>query len=187
MKKQSQLKILLSGPGLIGRKHAALLEASARAELSGIVAPPREENINFARSRRIPQFDTIEAALDVMEIDGVIIASPNAFHEDQALACIRRGIPVLVEKPLTADIKSATAVWLAAKHHGVSVLVGHHRTYSPLLETARAFLASERFGMLVALQGSALFHKPTQYFRDGPWRTPRMGNPGCAIRGGSSR
>ena len=38
--------------------------------------------------------------LDNEEIDAVSIATPDAFHKDPALAAIRHGKPILVEKPL---------------------------------------------------------------------------------------
>ena len=39
-------------------------------------------------------------------LDGVIVAVPNAEHVPVALACIERGIAVLVEKPV-ADLVDA--------------------------------------------------------------------------------
>jgi predicted dehydrogenase len=59
----------------------------------------------------------------------------------------------------------------------VPTLVGHHRTYSPLLGVAKTFLQSQQFGRLVTVHGSALFYKPTGYFEDGPWRRQKGGGP----------
>jgi predicted dehydrogenase len=82
-----------------------------------------------------------------------------------------------VEKPITADIDDARRLVELAEQTKVPVLVGHHRTYSPLLETVQHFLHSPLFGRPVAVQGSALFHKPTKYFEDGVWRTKIGGGP----------
>lgn len=174
---QEKLRFLLSGPGLIGRKHADLIEDRSDCELGAIVAPDHEWNMDFAAKRSVPAFTTVEAALASEEIDAAIISSPNMFHLEQALACLSNGIPALVEKPLTDELKDAEHLVDAVQRSGVPLLVGHHRTYSPLITTALAFLRSDRFGRMVALQGSALFFKPEQYFLDGPWRTRRGGGP----------
>lgn len=171
------LKIVLSGPGLIGKKHGDLIAASKNSVLAAIVAPPSDENASYAAQMGAPLFSTIEEALASGDIDGVIVASPNEFHAAQASACIARKVPVLVEKPLTADLQSAAEIWRQSLEADVPVLVGHHRTYSGHLEVARKFIRSEEFGALVAVQGSALFRKPESYFDAGPWRTRIGGGP----------
>ena len=177
MKPHGKIRMLLSGPGLIGRKHAELISASGRSDLVAIVAPASKLNLDFASERNLPLFDTVASALDGIDIDAAIIASPNAFHAEQALHCILKGIPVLVEKPLTADLESAAEICRMARNHSVPVLVGHHRTYSSLLAAADEFMRSDKFGELVAVQGSAMFRKPEHYFEDGPWRTRIGGGP----------
>lgn len=174
---QFPLKLLLSGPGLIGKRHAALIEARTDCQLSAIVAPSSEENRSIAVDHAACFYTDFGEALEAEKPDGVVISSPNKFHFDQAMACIARGIPAFVEKPVTDELDEAARLLEAVEHSGVPVLVGHHRTYSPLLEAAETFLQSERFGRLVALQGAALFYKPAQYFLDGPWRTVVGGGP----------
>lgn len=174
---QRRLRFLLSGPGLIGRQHARLIQVRPDCELAAIVAPEVEENRSFAVANSAQFYTDVSDALASEKIDAAIISSPNTFHYDQVIACISRGIPTLVEKPMTDEIGTAARLADTVERSGVPVLVGHHRHYSPLLDVATGFLQSERFGRLVALQGSALFYKPDQYFRDGPWRTIMGGGP----------
>jgi len=172
-----RLKVLLSGPGLIGKRHGEIIAASDRSELAGVVAPRSDENIAFARGYDVPLYETVDAALAAVTFDATIIASPNAFHHEQAKACLRSGVPTLVEKPLTADLDTAFELVTLSRDLQIPVLVGHHRTYSEYLPAARAFIQSAEFGQLVAVQGSALFRKPEKYFEDGPWRTRPGGGP----------
>ena len=171
------LRVLLSGPGLIGRKHASLLEEHPETTLTAIVAPDRYENNEFAAHRGVPRFSSLQEALDETPTDAAIISSPNVAHFEQTAICIEAGVPVLVEKPLTETLDCAAQLVALAEAKGTPVLVGHHRTYSPLLNVARSFLSSEQFGRPVALQGAALFYKPDDYFVAGPWRTRKGGGP----------
>ncbi|ANI78464.1 Gfo/Idh/MocA family protein [Sphingobium sp. EP60837] len=173
----ARLKFLVSGPGLIGKTHAKLIAARPDCKLSAIVAPPQPENKAFAASLGSVLFPDIESAMAANDFDGVIVSSPNKFHFNQAAACIERGVPVLVEKPITENTSTALQLVEMAERKGTPVLVGHHRTHSPLLEVVEDFLNSPSFGQPVALQGSALFYKPKHYFEDGSWRALLGGGP----------
>ncbi|MDX8354714.1 Gfo/Idh/MocA family oxidoreductase [Cognatiyoonia sp. IB215182] len=171
------VKILLSGPGLIGRKHAELIKQNEDCKLAAVVAPPSDRNAIFAMACGAPVFSSTEEALNTVTVDAAIISSPNAFHYDQAMACLSRQIPTLVEKPLSDRSEDAIRLVDAVEKTRTPMLVGHHRSYSPLTQIARDFLRSQQFGQMVALQGTAIFYKPDQYFRDGPWRAQPGGGP----------
>jgi predicted dehydrogenase len=173
----SKFNIVLSGPGLIGKKHLHLITDNPNAQLLGIVAPRNPINNKLCSIYGVPLFTDMRSALASGKTDAVIISSPNEFHFEQAMICIEMGIPILVEKPLTDKLETAFELVKAAEKFDVAVLVGHHRIYSPLLEAARVFLKSEQFGSAVTVQGSALFYKPNHYFDDGPWRSRVGGGP----------
>ncbi len=174
---QCKLRFLISGPGLIGKQHARLIEQRDDCELVAIVAPDDAGNREFAAAHSARFYTSLTDALSAETIDACIISSPNAFHYEQAATCLDCGIPCLVEKPVTDSLETAEALVTLVEQSGVPLLVGHHRRYSFLLGKALGFLHSERFGRLVALQGSALFYKPASYFVDGPWRAVPGGGP----------
>ncbi len=172
-----RVSILLTGFGLIGSKHAEMVSAREDCILAAIVAPHCVEYEKKAAEYGTRLYSTIQEAFDSVHIDAAIISSPNEFHYEQALACLDKKIPVLVEKPLTDDLDMAKHLVEVVADTKVPLLVGHHRTYSPLLSTALDFLKSDRFGKMVAVQGAALFYKPKEYYEAGPWRTKPGGGP----------
>lgn len=171
------IAIVVVGPGLIGKKHIALIRDNPDTRLAAIVAPDHAENHTTAAAQGVPLFFTLPDCAAAVAMDAVIISSPNAFHYAQARWCIERQIPVLIEKPVTPDVAEAHALVELVQQYKARALVGHHRTYSPLLASAQAVIASGRLGRLVSVVGSAQFYKPAQYFRDGPWRTQPGGGP----------
>lgn len=171
------LKFLVSGPGLIGRKHINLILNNDRSELSAIVAPLTKQNLDFAQSVSAPIFSTVNEAIENSQTDAAIVCSPNLFHFEQASQLINKNIPTLVEKPITDELQTAYMLTQLSEKTGCPILVGHHRTYSPQLEEALAFIKSSQFGNPVSMNGSALFYKPEDYFEEGPWRTQMGGGP----------
>ncbi|MGP4805456.1 Gfo/Idh/MocA family protein [Agrobacterium cavarae] len=170
-------RIIVSGPGLIGKQHVRLVQARHDCQLVAIVAPATEENAAFARGVGVPLYDDLRIATRHVIVDGVVISSPNHFHKEQATICLQQGLPVLVEKPITDTVEDAEHLVRLVEQTGVPLLVGHHRTYSPLVSVVLDILRCEKFGKMVAITGSALFMKPDHYFEDGPWRKVKGGGP----------
>jgi len=170
------LRIVIAGAGAIGRDHVERVRANPACVLAGIV-DPAPGSIAYAAGLGVAHARELEAMLDALRPDGVILATPTVLHVDAALLSIARGIPVLVEKPVADSLADAQRLVEAVERTGVPVLVGHHRRYSALLEAACTAIASGALGALVAVQGSALFHKPARYFEEAPHRRQRGAGP----------
>ena len=170
-------RLVVVGPGLMGLKHIELILKNPRCELAGIVTPEREVFNDVGQRLNVPLFHDLEACLTALAPSGVVISSPNVFHYDQARLCIERDIPVLIEKPITSDYEDAARLADLVARRKAKVIVGHHRAHSPLMATAKAIIDEGRLGRLVAIQGSAIFYKPPEYFAAGPWRSEPGGGP----------
>lgn len=171
-----KLRLAIAGAGVIGQRHMQLIRAHPACALVA-VADPMPAAAAMAADHGVAAYAALDELLAAERPDGVVIATPNALHVPQALACIAAGVPVLIEKPLSDRLDEALRLTRLAAHSGVPVLVGHHRRHSPVLEAAAAVLQSGRLGSLVAVQTSAVFAKPASYFTDGPWRALRGGGP----------
>ena len=169
------VRIALLGAGLIGREHAALVAAHPAASLVAI-ADPAAEAVGLAASLGAQHYDDYEQMLDEVAPDGVIVALPNTLHVDAGLACIARGIPVLVEKPIADTVASAMRLVEAGEEAGIPVLVGHHRRHGSDIREAKRAIESGELGRIVAINGIAAVAKHDTYF-DADWRRLPGGGP----------
>jgi predicted dehydrogenase len=170
------VRIAVAGAGLIGSEHAARISAGPGCVLSGI-ADPDPVTADLAEGYGTRHASSLEELLAEDPPDGVVVATPNRLHVAQAMACVQARVPVLVEKPIADDVDEAERLVEAAERAGVPLLVGHHRRHSPVLRAAKEVLDSGALGRLVAVQGSAVFYKPDDYFDQGPWRRRPGGGP----------
>lgn len=173
------VRLAVVGAGVMGRRHLeAISETPACRAVA--VADPTAAGRDAAAQWDLPHYDTLDALLDAQldsgTLDGVIIATPNALHVPQALACIDRGLPVLVEKPVADTVDAAEALADASEAAGVSVLVGHHRRHNPIIAKAREAVQSGLLGRLTAVSATWLARKPDAYF-DVAWRREPGGGP----------
>jgi len=164
----SNYRIAVAGAGVIGQEHCKLITAHPDVELAGI-ADPAPAGRDYAAGLGVPHFPDLETMLDAVRPDAAIVALPTGLHKPAGLACIARGIPSLMEKPVTATLGDAFALARASREAGIPVLVGHHRRHSPDIRAARDVVASGRLGRIVTVSGMWWVDKPDSYF-DVAWR-----------------
>lgn len=63
--------------------------------------------------------------------DGVIVTSADSVHCEHTLECLQRGIHVLVEKPITRDLKQAYEMCEFADRAGLTLMTVANKRYSP--------------------------------------------------------
>lgn len=78
--------------------------------------------------------------LDGEELDGVIVASPDNLHYEHTIACLERGLHVLVEKPITRSLVHSEAMCKMADEKGLVLMTVANKRYSPPYRRAKRFI-----------------------------------------------
>ncbi|NJQ02575.1 Gfo/Idh/MocA family protein [Streptomyces zingiberis] len=143
------LGVAVIGAGRMGADHVRRLHRTIRGARVAAVA-----DVDAERAKRLA--DTVpgcaahsdpEAALSSAGVDAVLIASPGPVHEEQILAALERGLPVLCEKPLTPDTASALRVLRAESALGRRrVQVGFMRRYDAEFRRLKRLLDEGELG-----------------------------------------
>lgn len=174
------LRIAVVGAGQIGKRHIEMIARLGKQLELNAVLDPAADTAEWAARHGVACPATLEALLADHRPDGIVIASPNQFHAVQAIACLKAGVPVLVEKPLAHSYEAARDIALASDATGVPVLVGHHRRHSAIMAEATRHLASGELGTIVGISGTTLYYKADNegYFEgSGRWRREPGGGP----------
>ncbi|WP_409017894.1 Gfo/Idh/MocA family protein [Caballeronia sp. LZ033] len=169
-------RIAVAGAGYIGQAHMGVAQHSATCTLAAIVDPaPAAEAI--AAQAQVPLYATLDQLLVEDRPDGIVLATPNQLHVEQARTCLAAGVPVLLEKPIAPTVAEAQALVDDVERSGARMLIGHHRAHSPIMARAKQVIEEGRLGPLVAVMGSAVFFKPDEYYAGAPWRREPGGGP----------
>jgi predicted dehydrogenase len=171
----ARLRIAVVGLGAIGHKHAELIAQDDMCELGAIVDPTSAAR-DYAVAHGIRYFPTLDALLTADRPHGAIIGTPNALHAPGGIACLRAGVPVLVEKPIADTLEAALSLARAAEATGVPLLIGHHRRHNPLIRRAREVIGEGKLGRLTAVSSLWMTRKPDNYY-DVAWRRESGGGP----------
>lgn len=172
----STLKLAIAGYGLVGRRHATALAHIDGTALCAVVEPDKK-SADAARADGWRVFSDLDSLFRVERPDGVILATPTPLHREQALACLDRSCPILVEKPVCVTAAQAQQIVEKSESTGVPVLVGHHRRHNPLVHKARDIIANGELGTLRSVHAQCWFYKPDAYFDAAPWRKEQGAGP----------
>ena len=134
------MKVLVAGLGNMGRSHALAWSKQPGAEIVGLVnrsavtLPPELEGI--------PRYDDFHGALAATRPDVVVVATYSDSHAEFAIAAMRAGAHVFVEKPLATTVADAESVVRVAQETGRKLVVGyilrHHPSWQRLIAESRA-------------------------------------------------
>ena len=149
----AELRVAVIGVGMMGADHVARLHSrisGAKVVAVSDAFAEKADQVAAAVPGCRVNTDPLAAIADP-GVDAVLIASPGRFHQEQVLACIERGIPVLCEKPLTMDAESSLAVVraedeFAARTGRRLVQVGFMRRFDPEYAELRTLIESGAIG-----------------------------------------
>ena len=160
--------------GLVGTSDFALewiAPALTRAEGSTLAAViSRDASRAAAAAARVGAahaFTSIESA-DTSLIDGVVLVTPNSAHAAGAIAALRRGLHVIVEKPMAHSVGECEQMIAAADLSGTMLAVAHCMEWASPVVAARELLASGAIGSVRGARiGASFLAEPGSLRRDG--------------------
>jgi predicted dehydrogenase len=137
-----KLRVGLVGAGLVAQaEHAFYLwEDSERFSFAGLAdASPSVRASVGARYGIANLYPDLKGLL-TCDIDAVVIAAPDAFHPEFAIAALDAGLHVLCEKPLALNVSACDAIARARDRSGSIVQVAYMKRHDPTYRRALDFL-----------------------------------------------
>ena len=136
------LRVGVVGAGVMGSNHGRVLAGLPGIELIGIVDPLPEHRARAVKLIGCPTFTDLDSLIEA-GVDAVTIAAPTHLHHQVALACIAKGIHVLVEKPIASTVEEGREIVEAARAAGVTLMVGHVERFNPAVATIKQAIKDE--------------------------------------------
>jgi predicted dehydrogenase len=170
------LNIAVLGFGFMGATHAAAIAKLPGAKLAAVVTRNAAQRargnletgagtLDLSNTRILPAADGV---YEDPSIDAVDICLPTPLHAPAALAALKHGKHVLVEKPMALTEQDLDAMLEAARGSGRVFMAAHVLRFHPAYDPLRAFAASGELGRLRALTLQRACPAPTwsEWFAD---------------------
>ena len=127
-----RLRVAVVGVGHLGQSHARVLAGLPDVELVGVA------DVNAAQARAVAErcrttpYDDWRPLVPL--VDAATVVVPTRDHFSVASEFLRRGVPLLVEKPLAATLEQAEELVALAAAGGALLQVGHIERFNPAYE-----------------------------------------------------
>ncbi len=125
----SELRCAVIGVGHLGQYHAQKYERLEGCNLVAIVDSDEERSHTIAKRYNTQPLTDYSELLG--KVDTVSIATPTGTHFQIASDCLKTGVHVLVEKPISTSIAEADALIALAKENNCLLQVGHIEQFNP--------------------------------------------------------
>ena len=125
------LKVGVIGVGHLGSLHAKMYSQIPSVHFVGVYDVDLKRAETLAAEFGIKAFATLDDLLS--QVQAVSIATVTQSHYDVAMQVIKRGVHLLIEKPITATIEQAKAVTERAEIKGLKLQVGHIERFNPAI------------------------------------------------------
>ncbi|HEX7114133.1 MAG TPA: Gfo/Idh/MocA family oxidoreductase [Steroidobacter sp.] len=166
------------GLGWIGRKRLDALQGCEEVEIVAL------HDIDPSRSRAAAEaHPTAQVAQDLdallaRDLDGVVIATPNALHARDAVACLERGIGVFCQKPLATRLEDTRRVIDAARRTNRLLGIDYCYRHVQGMPELKARLGAGELGEIVSID--LTFHNA--HAPDKSWCLDRrLSGGGCLL------
>ena len=140
----------------LGGHGGNIQRATALAERLDVVAvcDPNQEQLDASTERfGCPGFASYDEMLDsTLDMDAVVLVTPNFVHRDQVEKAIAAGLHIMVEKPVANTVADGDAMIRAASDAGLVLYVAHNMRFSRVYDTVREFVESGRLGKIVTAE-----------------------------------
>ena len=170
-----KINISIIGTGLMGLQHIKAISKSKKANLHSIV-DISDNAKKLSNEYNIPLYSDVSSLLKSNQLDAVIVATPNQLHEKHTISFLKKKIPVLLEKPISDNIKSAKKIIISSKKNKTPLLIGYHRRHNAIVSKVKTIIRSGKLGNIVSANVLCWLYKHKEYFKES-WRTSRGGGP----------
>ena len=158
------------GAGNISETHARAAAAIPGVRIAAVHGDNRARAAALAAQFGAAACDDFEAFLAHRPMDLVAIGSPSGLHAAQGIAAARRGLHVLVEKPLDITVEAADALVVAAEHAGVRLGVFFQDRFKPDIVRLKRIVEAGRLGRLLFVDARVPWYRPPDYYGSSRWR-----------------
>lgn len=143
---RDELRVVMVGSGPQALRLARAMARVSGLRLVGLSSPhiTDRDTSAFGECERDPVLDRL---VERVRPDAMVVAAATTAHHALALGALARGLPVLVEKPITRTLDQAEE--LAVHPQAMRVMVAHAKRFAPGVVALRRLLASEAPGAVV--------------------------------------
>ena len=171
------MQFAVIGAGVIGTIHARSISAlGAPARLTLVADEIPERAAKLAQAYGAQHTSSVADAFARADIEAVVICTPSGTHAELAVAALKAGKHVILEKPIDVTPTAAAAIMRAEAEAArgpqgpaVVTVISQHR-FDPASQVVHQAVREGRFGRITSGLASIAWWRSQDYYDSGTWR-----------------
>jgi len=169
------------GGGGISETHARAAMEIDGVEIAAFYGRNHQKIARLVECYGGQAYQEFQSFLDHRPQEMVMIGSPSGLHAEQGIAAARRGLHVLVEKPIDISTAQADALIDECERAGVKLGVCFQDRVAPDIRRLKQLVDDGRLGKPILVSARLKWYRPPEYYRDSRWRGTRALDGGGAL------
>lgn len=162
----NKIKFAVIGCGHIGKRHASMILGNSDFELIAFCDIKPKEVLGLENFTEAKFFNSFEALIQSgIKIDAVSIASPNGYHQEQALLALENNWHVVLEKPMALTKAGCEQIIFKALQRHKQVFCVMQNRYSPPSVWLKEVLNSKILGKVFMVQINCYWNRDDRYYK----------------------
>jgi predicted dehydrogenase len=162
MSATDRVGVAFVGCGMVSELHHLAVLGTEGARLVGVYDTNPGRTATRASDWGARAYHTLEELLSDDKAAAVFVLSPAEHHRDHALAALRHGKHVLIEKPVGESVSEILEIAEAAERYGRVALPAHNYIYQPEVWRARRLIGKGELGRICATWITYIIHHPEE-------------------------
>jgi len=168
---ERKIKFAVVGCGSIGKRHIAVIDAEAKAELVALC----DNNLPIAEKlsalyNNVPVYQDYSRLLAETDADIISICTPHGLHAPMTIEAARAGKNILVEKPMALLPEDCIQMIEEARRNQVELFVVKQNRYNKPIALTKKALDEKRLGRIFMVQCNVLWNRHQDYYQQSSWR-----------------
>lgn len=139
-------RVAVIGVGAMGSHHARVYSEMPGVELVGVADADARQAESVTKRYGGQAYTDFRQMLEEQKPEAVTVVVPTIYHLEVALEIIRRGLHVMIEKPIAFSVDEGQQIIDAAQRAGVHLMIGHIERFNPAVVALKAHLAGGELG-----------------------------------------
>lgn len=149
-----KINVCLIGCGRAGLIHAKNINTQIDNASLVAICDPSEDSLNRMKKElgEISTFKNYKKAIEVKDIDAIIIATPTEFHKEIAIYAAEHGKHIFCEKPMASTEQECEEIIQATQKNNVKLQIGFMRRFDTSFQRAKEMIEEGKIGDIALIK-----------------------------------
>ncbi len=175
-----KINIGILGVGRISSKHISAIKKNSKYMNLLAICDVKKKKLNA--DLNLLKFNSLKKMLKkIRNIDLVSICTPSGLHKSHAIQCLKKGINVLIEKPMALNKRDAKEIINIGKKYKKKIFVCLQNRYNPTIQILKKALDKDELGKIYFVNVNIFWNRDQKYYNQDKWRGTKKFDGGALM------